>query len=178
MTGAVRAAVVLLAACAACDGLGPEPTGGDIPGMVASQVMYALHHEVTVDGVREAVIDSDSAHFFDDSTAVHLFGVDLKVYSPDGRERAHVTSQTGTLDTRTQAMIARGGALVVTQGGSRTIRTEELHYDPGADRVWSDVDFVMVEPGRTTRGSGFSADAEFQNVRVNDSSAEGIQIDF
>lgn len=178
-----RAGAILLLGAAvplagACDGLGGEPVGEDVPPIQASQVMYALQHEITVDGVREAQVVADSAYFFDDSTSVHLFGVDLRVYSEDGQERAHVTSRTGSLDTRTQAMVSRGDAVVVTGNGARTIRTEELHYDPAADRVWSDVPFVMEESRRTTRGSGFSSDAEFRNVRVEDASADRVQIEF
>lgn len=175
---ALAALVTLTLPLGACDGIGSEPTGEDLPAMVASQVMYALQHEITVDGVREAHIAADSAYFFEDSTSVHLFGVDLRVYSLDGQERAHVRSRTGTLDTRTQAMVTRGDAVVVTDGGSRTIRTEELHYDPAADRVWADVPFVMQEGSRTTRGSGFSSDAEFENLRVNTVSADNVQIEF
>ena len=181
MRGARRTVALLSCATlalAACEGMGSEPIGEDIPEMVADQVMYGLSHEITVDGVREATIASDSAYLFDDSTSVQLFGVNLRVYDEAGGERAHVTSQRGKLDQRTQAMVASGNAVVVTQGGRRTIRTEELHYDPAADRVWADVPFEMVEAGRTDRGSGFTADAEFRNVRVNDASAENVQIEF
>lgn len=177
-TGWTLLACAAIPLAAACDSMASEPVGEDIPAMQANQIMYGLQHEITVDGVREAQVDADSAYFFDDSTSVHLFGVDLRVYSEDGRERAHVTSQTGSLDTRTQAMIARGDAVVVTGDGARTIRTQELHYDPAADRVWSDVPFVMEEARRTTRGSSFSSDAEFRNVRIDDASADRVQIEF
>jgi LPS export ABC transporter protein LptC len=170
--------VPLAAGTAACDRIEGEPVGEDIPEMAASQVYYTLHHEITVDGVREAVVDADSAYFFEDSTSVLLFGLDMRVYAEDGAERAHVTSRTGTMDTRTQAMVATGNAVVVTRGGARTIRTEQLHYDPAADRVWADVPFEMVEGGRTTRGSEFNADAEFRNIRVTDTSADNVQIEF
>jgi LPS export ABC transporter protein LptC len=160
----------------ACNSLEGDPIGEDIPEMAADQVIYGLHHEITVDGVNEAVVDADSAYMFEDSTSIHLFALELRVYDENGGERAHVVSRTGRMDTRTQAMVASGDAVVET--GTRTIRTESLHYDPAADRVWSDVPFQMVQAGRTTTGSGFNSDAEFRNLRVTDAAATGVQIEF
>ena len=162
----------------ACDGMGGVTAGEAIPEMIPDQLLVGLRVDITVDGVREATVVADSAYMFEDSTAMRLFGLDMRVFTTTGAERAHVTSETGQLDRHTQAMVATGNAVVVAEGGARTIRTEELHYDPAADRVWSDVPFVMDESGRTTRGTGFSSDAQFRNVRVDDISSDRVQIEF
>ncbi len=72
----------------------------------------------------------------------------------------------GQLDQRSNAMIARGNVvLVATGGGAQRVETQELHYDPNAHRIWSDVSSTIFQGGtRTVAEGGFSADDQLQNI--------------
>src|SRR5688500_18060838 len=133
------AALALTMALAACNGT-TGPATSDFASLPADQVLVGVEHATTVDGIRRARILSDPTHVFNDSSSVHLIGVNLETYDPNGAVSSKLTSKSGTLDTNTNKMIARGSVVLNIMGAqAQTITTEELHYDPQAKRVWSDV---------------------------------------
>lgn len=164
---------VALAATLACNGA-TEPIGdGDVPELPSDQVIEGVTFTVTQEGVRQALLLSDTAYMHQDSTGVDLVGMDLRVFDEEGRERAHVTSTTGVLDTRTQAMTATGDVRLVTSDGT-VITTDELHYDPSDNRIWSDQPTVMVQRGGSrVEGTGFTSDTEFRNYQIQGARTRG-----
>jgi LPS export ABC transporter protein LptC len=133
----------------------------------ADGVVFGMIHRFTQEGLLQAVVHGDTAIEWRDSTVVALRGVDLTVYTEEGVERAHVTSRRGTLDTRTERMSAFGDVVMIVPGEGRRLESEELHYDPRGDRIWSDSSFVMTMPGRAPiRGSSFTSDLEFRNFQA------------
>lgn len=155
--------IVAAAALAACSSEQGPPAGGylEIP---ADQVVYELVNVVTVDGMRNARLQADSAYMYDDSSSINLFGVNLTIYDEAGGERATVTSATGQLDEQSRAMVARGNVILIS--GQERIETEELHYDPAQHRLWSDVRTRRTVNGSVAVGDAFTADDQFRNVNV------------
>jgi len=135
----------------------------------ADGVVFQMTHRFTQEGILQAMVIADTAIQWHDSTAVALRVVDLRVFDEDGSERAHVTSLRGTLDTRTERMTAQGDVVLVIPAEDRTIESQELHYDPRGDRIWSDSAFVMRHQGRVLRGASFTSDLEFRNFVIRGS---------
>lgn len=133
----------------------------------ADAVVFGMIHRFTQEGRLQAVVHGDTAIQWRDSTVVAMRGVDLTVFTEEGEERAHVVSRRGTLDTRTERMAAYGSVVMTVPGEGRRLESEELHYDPRGDRIWSDSAFVMFMPGRAPmRGSSFTSDLEFRNFQA------------
>lgn len=132
----------------------------------ADQVLFDIVTHVTVDGIREARIQADTAYIWQDSTSVAMRTVNLIMYDEVGEERARVTSRTGLMNEDTQLMIARGDAVLVM--ADRRIESAEIHYEPQRDRIWSDSTTVMTmtEGGRVVEGSAFLSDANFENIFI------------
>ena len=174
-----RFAALALFALAACNGT-TGPATSDFDKLPADQVLIEVEHATTVDGVRRARIISDTTLVFNDSSTVHLRGVDLETYDANGVVSSQLTSQTGVLDTNTNKMIARGKVVLNIRGAqAQTITTEELHYDPQSKRVWSDVDSCQRKGGQNVCGSAFSAtvtDNGFTAVQVVNYRGSGIRI--
>lgn len=137
----------------------------DLP---ADQIMYQLRHVMTNNGVRTALLVSDSAYVRDADRRLDLLGVDLDFFDSNGRSSGKLTSETGEYDIRSGSFVARGGVVLITTGarGQRRLETEELHYDRDADQLWSDVPFTMTENGATTRGTSFRSDSQFRNFTI------------
>lgn len=174
----VAGAAVTLTACNGATGPSDNGTYEPLP---ADNVMVGVEHHMTVAGVRNAKLVADTSLMFNDSSMVQLRGVNLELYDAQGRLRATLTSERGALDQRTNRMIARGTVVLKVSGAQpRTVWTEELHYDPDAKRVWSDVATRMQEAGGVDiSGTGFDADDQFTNVNVRGgagSRARGIRI--
>ena len=161
-----------LLACAALATSGCEeqvattPLPEELLDVEADQVLFDIVTHVTLDGIREARIEADTAYLWQDSASVALRTVSLIMYDDTGEERARVTSRTGMLDEDTQRMIARGDAVLVME--DRRIESAEIYYEPQRDRIWSDSATVMVmtEDNRIVEGSSFLSDANFENIFI------------
>lgn len=174
--GIAAVAVVVLAAC----GGGADPVGGEAqPDMDADRVVFGLEHVVTVDGVKRAVLYADTAFMYDDSARVELRVVRLELSQPEGTDAATLTSRRGRLNRDTQRMFASGDVVLVTVEGDRRIETEELHYDPRADSVWSDVPTMLHQDETTIRGDGFTSDGRLHNLKVRNPTGrfEGLELE-
>lgn len=165
-----------LLALAACNGT-TGPATSDFDKLPADQVLIGVEHATTVDGIRRARILSDSTLVFNDSSMVHLRGVDLETYDVNGGITARLTSKTGSLDTNTNKMIARGTVVLnITGSQAQVITTEELHYDPQAKRIWSDVYSCQKKGAQQLCGDAFTADEDFNNVQVINPRGRNIRI--
>ena len=141
--------------------------------MNADRVLFSMTHYMTHEGVREGLLEADTAYSGQDSTVISLRNLRLVVYDELGAERAVVTAERGRLDPETRQMFAQGSVvLTVTQGG-RIVESEERNYDPDSDRIWSAMPTVSREGNRVVEGTGFDSDTEFTNVRIRNARTRG-----
>ncbi len=160
------AGAMLCGALAACGNAGTEPRAAqDYPQLPADYVLASITHFMTEDGVRRGVLKADSAYFYADSAKANLKKVHLVLYGVTGQEVADLTSKTGQLDQRTNAMTARGDVVLVGKGsGAQRVETQELHYDPNQRKIWSTVTSTIYQNGNRTVTDGFSADDQLSNI--------------
>ena len=133
--GALIAAAILLAGCQEMN-VGP---GSDLPELQADRVMIDMEHYASQNAIRRARLHADTALVFDDSASIQLRGMQVSVFDASGASSGTVTANGGSINTQTDAMVARGNVVLTTTGEGKTITTEELHYDPQSGRMWSDV---------------------------------------
>jgi LPS export ABC transporter protein LptC len=167
-----RGAALLLAALAAvaaggCDDTPQTPQAP--PELLAMQpdlMTYETDTYVTVRGIRSAQIHADSSMFWDDSTAVHMHGVALEVYTETGSVRATVNAERGRYEPETQSMYATGNVVLVMPNENRRVESSELWYEPSSERIWSDSASTYFHDGQVTRGTCFKSDLSFRNYQV------------
>ena len=64
-------------------------------------------------------------------------------------------------------MVARGDVVLEIHSDSSKIESQEIHYDPALDRIWSDSSTVRTMPdGSVSSGSAFESDMSFENVLI------------
>lgn len=180
---------------AACPGYGPSRRRGRVPGVLtllllgalatacnetestpvaapllletgASRVITGLETVVTNDGVNAGEIFADTAFFYDDSTTYLLRNPVLSLFDDNGVLKARVTAERGRMDLATNELNAQGNVVLTVVEGNRRVESQELNYQPGGDRIWSDSFAVMHEQGTVLEGLGFSSDLEFRQLRV------------
>ncbi|HKJ92185.1 MAG TPA: LPS export ABC transporter periplasmic protein LptC [Longimicrobiales bacterium] len=143
----------------------------------ADQVMSDVQYDVRDLGVLRARLFADTAYVYEDSSKVRMRPVRLTLFDQEGKQAAHLTALQGTMDTRTQAMVAKGHVVLVTEDGNRRIETEELHYDPRADMIWSDLKTTYTEGETKVVGDGFTSDGRMDDVRVKNGKAQNLKIE-
>lgn len=180
----IRAGSLLLGAIGVlgtgCGGSQGPVAGDEFRDMTADNIIFDMRYYVTAEGIRQALLLSDTAYVYEDDGRIELRGVHLTVYGEAGEEAGVLTSEEGELNTLTDAMVARGSVVLVShEDGSRT-ETDELHYRPEENRVWSDTPTTRYVDGSVLRGEGFTADAQLRNLQLRQprGDAPGVQIDF
>lgn len=161
-------------------GNAPSPTADQYRDLPADYVVLGVKHYLTEDGVRRGTLNSDTAFFYVDSARVDLRKVHLLLYNANGQEAADLTSKTGEMNQRTNAMVARGNVVLVARTTNDRIETQELHYDPNAHRIWSTVQTTRIQNGNRVTGDGFTADDQMRNVEVTRprGRVEGLKVTF
>jgi LPS export ABC transporter protein LptC len=154
----------------ACGNDATTPSAADaVEELRSDQIIYDLSLVMSTDGIRRALVNGDTAYMAQSGSEVELIGVRLIFYDEMGRQSGTLTSETGDFDWRMRTMIARGNAVLRTQGpeGERILETEELHFDVNADRLWSAVPVVLRDGERDLKGTSFESDGQFQNFTVH-----------
>jgi LPS export ABC transporter protein LptC len=158
---------VLLLAAAGCQNGAVAPAGQDLPKLAADRVMYGMDHTSSTNGVKRSRTHADTAFVFTrpDSPSLQLRVLHIDMYEDNGAKSATVTARSGTLNTQTKAMVARGNVVLITVKEGKRIETEELHYDPNQHRIWSNVRTVIVSrDGSRQTTESFTADDQFRNI--------------
>ena len=165
--------ILAIASTGACSSKKQPPVATHSPlADSADQIMYGARFKLTDQGLARAQLEADTAYFFDDNTRQELENVHTTFYTVTGAKDAVLTSRHGTINNRTNNMIARGNVVVVSEDGRR-LTTPELIYNQQKNQISSDSAFVMTEPNRRLEGVGFRSDPNMKNIQIL-SGAKGI----
>jgi len=133
----------------------------------ADQVLFGARTLITDGGLKRAEIHSDSAFFFDENTRVEMSGlVHGTFFNSQGAMDAVLTSRSGMYNTRTGILEARGDVVITSLDGRR-LTTPFVRFDQRLNKISSDSAFVMTEPGREVKGTGFESDPDMNNIQVH-----------
>lgn len=164
----------LVALAAACD-TPPESAGtAEIPGGPDSlpppdQVVEDGEHVITVEGVKKAVLVAEQLYFYNDTSTVVGDTIQVSFFGDGGEFVSMLTARSGVINQRSQEMIAYGEVNVRSEDSR--IETEELHYDPEENRIWSDKPTRIDQQGNVIRGRGVESDPGLEEIRITGGSA-------
>lgn len=166
--------VAAIAFAAACD-QPPESAGtAEIPGGPDSlpppdQVVEDGEHVITLEGVKKAVLVAEQLYFYNDTSTVIGDTIQVSFFGDGGEFVSMLTARTGVINQRTQQMTAYGDVHV--RSPDSRIETEELHYEPEEDRIWSDQPTRIDQQGNLIRGQGVESDPGLKEIRIRGGSA-------
>jgi LPS export ABC transporter protein LptC len=173
------ACLLLLAAL----GLGSVVACGDEPTQVRTtelpvgrsglptpdQVVENGEHVITVQGVKKAILTAEQLYFYNQTGKVIGDTIQVNFFDDSGGFVSILTARTGEMEQTSQEMVARGDVFV--RGRDATIKTEELHYDPRANRIFSDQPTVINQQGNVIRGKGVESDPALSEIKIRSGSA-------
>jgi len=160
-------ALAILGAPACSTEINTPLAGDDIQAMAADYVVFGMVSYITAEGVREGRVQADTAYIFEDTSSADLHQMQIVFYDEQGRESATVTGTSGEWSPESDRMIARGEVVLLIHADSSTIESAEIHYDAGADRIWSDSATVRtMADGSVVTGTAFESDIAFENIRI------------
>ena len=139
----------------------------DLP--TPDQVVENGEHLITDQGVRKALLTAEQLYFYNQTGKVFGDTVEVEFYDETGAFVSLLTAQTGEMDQSSHKMIARGNVFV--RGTDATIKTEELHYDPQTNLIYSQVETEINQRGNVIRGRSVESDPALKEVRIEGGSA-------
>lgn len=148
------------------------PGQGGFDDLGADHEGLAVSTDIREEGALRARVFGDTVHTWENSGRMVLFPVSVDLYDEDGGLTGHLTADRGELDTNTQQMTATGSVVVVNTDSTRMLLTEELHFDPRNDRIWSDVESTLVEETSRLQGLGFTATSDLRQIEMTGSTGE------
>jgi LPS export ABC transporter protein LptC len=166
---------ILALSLAAC---GAASAGPSVPVKASSdQVTIGMNLKISEAGRPKADLNADTAVTPQGQTTSQLTKVRLTFFEV-GRMPSKLTSKTGEYDGTTGLMTARGNVVLITQGdkGVRTIKSEELHWDQRADKVWSEQSTTITENGQTLISDGFTSNSAFTSVQGKNAQVQGVKV--
>lgn len=129
----------------------------------ADHVMMDVHTTLTSSGVRQAVLDADTAFVYENTGRTIVKKVTLTFFTTEGVQQSVLNADSGWYDTRSGNMEAHGNVVVVRVDGSR-LTTTKLLYEPQKNLVSTDQPYTYTEGDRRVQGNGFTSDPSFKNV--------------
>lgn len=168
---------LVLAALAAC-GTAPAPAASTEEAVDATQRTFGMNLKMSEEGTLKADLYGDTAFQRPGTDVTEVRGVKLVFYN-EGTKPGELTSATGEYDPNSGIMVARGDVVLVTyneQGERRIVKSEELHYDPRGDRVWSELETTVEEADRTLVSDGFRSDTRFTRIEGKNSRTTGVRV--
>lgn len=168
------ALTALLALPGACEdppessGTAQIPVGPDtLP--PPDQVVEDGEHVITLEGVKKATLVAEQLYFYNDTSMVVGDTIQVSFFGEGGEFVSMLTATTGIINQRSQEMTAHGNVDVRSEDSR--IQTEVLHYEPAADRIWSDRPTTINQQGNLIRGQGVESDPGLKVIRIRGGSA-------
>ncbi len=159
--GVILAAVAF---AAGCNETGARPGVLATAADTADQTLIKVRHYITRDGVQKSLVEADTAYYYEGSQSFELRVVTVTFYDADGAPTSTLTSKEGTYQTMTGAMQGRGNVVVRSTDETRTLKSQELNYDPGKNEISTDQPYTYDQGGNHLEGTGFTSDPNFQRM--------------
>lgn len=129
-----------------------------------AQITYDYTTRHSRDAVPVWELFGESAIKNDDSEVLQLEGVRMVFYR-DGLKDAVLTSDRGEIDQETEATVARGNVVVVTEDGKQ-LESEVLHWDPERSLIHTEEFVRFTEGDQVLTGYGLETDPDLTNVTI------------
>lgn len=149
-----------------CTDQGTRPTAATTSADSADQVIFQMTTRGYENGDRRSHVTADTAYVYQSAQRMNLRRLRVVFFDETGKQSSVLTARSGIYNLTNGSLDARGGVFVES-GDGRKLTTEHLIYDKGLLQLRSDTTFVYDSRTEQLRGSGFTSDLEFKNVKVD-----------
>lgn len=129
----------------------------------ADQVLDSVYHVVTKNGMRQSIVEADTAYYYEATKTFELKRLRVTFFNSIGAQTSTLTAREGTYQVSLGQMEGRGEVVVRSTDG-RTLHTDLLRYDQGLNQLSTDRPFTFTGPTANGSGVGFVSDPDFRNV--------------
>jgi LPS export ABC transporter protein LptC len=157
----------LLTACAAllffgCPGKDAAKAKSEA---LPSQVIEGFKLTETADGKLVYALEAETARVYDDSNRIDVVRPEVHFYNQQQELFSTLLSQTGTVNTKTSDLVARGEVRVTTRD-SMFLETDSLIWHNKEQIVTTDAAVRTRSPKGDVSGVGLTSDAGLKRIEI------------
>lgn len=93
-------------------------------------------------------------------------GVYIEFYSKEEVLETTLQANTGTLDGETNIYTAVGDVKIHNILQSKSLFSEELHWDPAKEIIYTDKNVIIIQNGEKITGTGLEASQDFETYEI------------
>ncbi|MBD3308482.1 LPS export ABC transporter periplasmic protein LptC [candidate division KSB3 bacterium] len=106
------------------------------------------------------------AEVYNATKETRLEDVDVDFFDQTGQVSMHLTSDYAVKDDKTGNIIATGNVEATTFKDEATLKTSELVYDAGTNRITSDKPVIIERGNMITTGEGLESDTSLSWAKI------------
>jgi len=164
LVSALLTSALLLAA--GCSDRGSRDVMMDEEGTrTPDQIIKGFSITITDEGVKKTRVEADEAFVFEEEDLVAARKLDVVFYGENGEYFSRLRSDSGTIDMKTNDMVAVGNVVVVTDDGTR-LETGSLVWDDDEEKISTDDSVVIYQEDKVLRGKGLVSDPKLEDVLI------------
>lgn len=146
---------------AGCRGEPPVEPGGELPNQVIE--MFALHE--TNSAGQLYMLEAETAYVHDSDQRVEVVRPQVTFYNEEGGVHSVLIADRGTIQSRTEDLVARGNVTVRTEDGT-LLRTDSLVWSNGPRIVHTDAPVDISSRDGEIHGQGLVSDAGLSRIQI------------
>ncbi len=127
----------------------------------AALVLNLMKHTSSRNGIREWVLEADSARLLKDEDKVLLKGMKVLFFMENGKT-VHATANNGIMNTVTHDIIFSGN--VILKYLESTLKTEQLHYEKKSHIIYSTVKITVTNKASTLEAETLKFDLNLNKL--------------
>jgi LPS export ABC transporter protein LptC len=164
-------AAIAVVLASACERSAPSPASPCEPPATAVPALQHLDAPLVGSGTDPTrasgyLLTADSGYAKTAARTLHLCGVRLEMYDSSGAVAAVVTASAGEYDEASDEIVATGDVVIDLPLRARRLETDELHFVPRSDRLWSPRPTRLYRNGSTIVVDSFTSNSSFTDARL------------
>lgn len=93
-------------------------------------------------------------------------GVYIEFYNKEEILETTLQANSGTLDAEENIYTALGDVKIRNILQDKSLFTEELHWNPATEKIYTDKNVIIVQEGEKITGTGMEASQDFENYEI------------
>jgi len=130
------------------------------------QEIWNFRFAFTKDGISQVIVNSGHMIKFNSKGMYELNqSVLVDFFNKNGGHTSKITSDSGLVEENGNFMIAMGDVKIISDSGI-VLMSQELKWDKGKKKIYTDKFVTIYSKGDTVRGYGFESDEEIQKWKI------------
>lgn len=131
-----------------------------------SMIVYKLEALLTDSAQPKILMKAPRQVEYENGDRIFPDGVNIEFFSEKGQKSSILTAKHGTYNKAKNVYTVTRDVVIINHEEHKKLNTEELHWNPGAKKIYTDK-FVKIEtPEELLTGTGLESNEDFSSYKI------------